>query len=111
MSERWSDHRVREREREREIDENECESSGVWLFERTLVEVGSFWTLEGVCFGELFCILVKLFAVRRELLRELGAQRVLGLGVVDERDQCLDHLVRLRRRLPVLGRDDRETHL
>lgn len=70
-------------------------------------EIRSLRTLKRVRFGELLGVLIELFAVGREFLRELRAERVLGLRLVDQSDKRLDHLICLRRRLPVLRRDDR----
>jgi len=60
---------------------------------------------------KIFGGFAKLFPVARKFLSEVGSQRVIGLWIVDEGDETLDHLVGLRRRLPVLRRNDRQADL
>lgn len=54
---------------------------------------------------------VKFFLVPRKLFGEVGPQRVIRLRLVDEGYEALDHLIRLRRRLPILRRDDGQADL
>ena len=60
---------------------------------------------------ELLGGFAKALLVARELLGQIGPQRVVRLGIVDEGDEALDHLVRLGGRLPVLRRDDGQADL
>jgi len=60
---------------------------------------------------KLFGGFTKLFPVARKFFGEICPQRMVGLGIVDKGDEALDHLVRLRRRFPVLRRNNRQTNL
>jgi hypothetical protein len=68
-------------------------------------------SLLAVLFRELFGIFRELFFVFQVLFGQIGPERVLRFRFVDEGHQRLDHLIRLRGRLPVLGADYREAHL
>jgi len=62
-------------------------------------------------FRELLGGFAEALLVARELLGQIGPERVVRLRIVDEGDEALDHLVGLGRRLPVLRRDDGQTDL
>ena len=67
--------------------------------------------LFSVLLGKLLGILHELLLVSGVLLRQVAPQGMVGLRLVDQVDQGLDHLLRLGRWLPVLHRHDGQADL
>lgn len=94
-----------ERRRDRGVWGERSRPGTSWLalplaaHESRLIARSLFRVLLSVVLG----ILHELLLVLAVFLGEVGAQRVLGLGVIDQRHQSLDHLVCLGCGLPVFG--------
>ena len=69
------------------------------------------WSLLAILSRIVFGILHELLAILQKFLGQVGTQRMFGLGIVDQRYQCIYHLIRACRRLPVLSAYDGQTHL
>jgi len=79
--------------------------------EKALLLSGIGRSFLGVLLRKLFGGFDELFLVPRKFFGEIGPQRMVGFGIVDEGDQALDDLIRLCRRLPILRRDNRQADL
>lgn len=65
----------------------------------------------GEFFRKLFGVFKELFLVLGKLFGKIGSQRMFGLGIIDESDQRLNHLIGLCCRFPILVVNDGQAHL